>query len=230
MKKLLFSKLNLAAADHLLKPRQKNQIFKVASRQSITIGSSLIELLLATALALFAVGTAAQIMNNLHNSGRNRQAGATGAIAVAISNDLAWFRQYAVLWRLQQGPFPALDIAVTKINYGPGTPNIYAPDVSTECNPSAATATNMASNFQVDASDAATYVAPINTPPNSVPSNNSSSPIALPAVASGYTMFRSIQPGSTLGTLAITYTLSKSGTILLKRSSLLYLPASGWCT
>jgi hypothetical protein len=88
----------------------------------------------------------------------------------------------------------------------------------------------MANNFQLDAANSDTYRPPINTPPNPVPGDNSSKPIALPVVASGYTLVRSIQPDSPLGTLAITYTLSKSGSEVFRRSSLLYLPASGWCT
>lgn len=194
----------------------------------------MIELLLASALALFAASTAAQMMNNFYNSGMNHRAAATSVIEVAISNDLAWFRQYAVLWRLQKGPFHNLSTQVTH------TPDPYNQiptanpfnlsnryQVLPECG---ASTTAIATAFQNDAASSTTYVAPINSPPNAVPNDNSSSPIALvAAVASGYTLARVIQPGPTLGTLTITYTLSRLGTNLFERSSSIYLPAAGWC-
>jgi hypothetical protein len=195
----------------------------------------MIELLLASALALFAASTAARMMNNFYNSGMNRRAAATSVIEVAISNDLAWFRQYAVLWRLQSGPFNNLSLDVTH------TPNPYIQipnanpfnltnryQVLPECN---ANINAIATAFQNDAANSTTYVAPINSPPNnnSVPNDNSESSIILPAVASGHNLTRVIQPGPVKGTLTITYTLRRSGTNLFDRSSSIYLPAAGWC-
>lgn len=214
----------------LLKSKNKNRVFNTISSRSKTNGSSMIELLLASALALFAASTAARMMNNFYNSGMNSRAAATSVIEVAISNDLAWFRQYAILWRLQSGPFNNLS---TQVTHTPD-PYIQIPtanltnryQVLPECD---TTATALATAFQNDAANSTTYVAPINSPPNAVPNNNSSSSIALAAVASGHNLTRVIQPGPTQGTLTITYTLSKSGTNLFERSSSIYLPAAGWC-
>ena len=225
MMKLHHKKLNIPATDRLLKPKRKNHIFKVTSSQSNAIGSSMIELLLATALTLSATVTAAKIMNNLYNSGMNRRAAATSAIDVAISNDLAWFRQYAVLWRLERGPFQDLSTDVTRTNtYGPNQSPESSKYVPIHCNASA-----MAIAFRDDAANSTTYVVPINSPPNPVSNSNAASPIALPAAASGYTLVRRIQAGPTFGTLTITYALSDSVTTLFERASSLYLPAAGWC-
>ncbi len=231
--KLLSKRRNPTRIFCLLKSKNKNRAFNTISSLSRTNGSSLIELLLASALALFAASTASRMMNNFYNSGMNRRAASTSVIEVAISNDLAWFRQYAVLWRLQSGPFNNLSLDVT---HTPG-PYIQIPNanpdnltnryqVLPECD---TTPTAIATAFQNDAANSTTYVAPISNPPNAVPNNNSSSSIALPAVAAGHNLTRIIQPGPTQGTLTITYTLSRSGTNLFERSSSIYLPAAGWC-
>jgi hypothetical protein len=192
----------------------------------------MLELLLAAALTLSATVTAAKIMNNFYNSSPpiNRRAAATSAIGVAISNDLAWFRQYAVLWKQQRGPFADLSIQVTHtspyVTNQPDPSNIYEPIYE----PLPCSTDAMAIAFQADAANSTTYVAPINSPPNPVSNNNSPSPIALPAAASGYTLVRRIQPGPTPGTLTITYVVSRLGDNLFARYSSLYLPAAGWCT
>jgi len=233
MTKLLTNRSHFTGTKCLLKPHQKYGIFNISSSQNRAVGSSIIELLLASALALFAASTAAKMMNNFYNSGMNHRAAATSVIEVAISNDLAWFRQYAVLWRLEKGPFNNLSTQVTHT----ADPYTQIPtanpfnlsnryQVLPECG---TTTTAIATAFQNDASSSTTYVAPINSPPNAVPNDNSSSSITLAAVASGYNLSRKIQPGPTKGTLAITYTLSKSGTNLFERSSSIYLPAAGWC-
>jgi hypothetical protein len=234
MTKLLPKPFHFTGTKCLRKTHQKYEIYKFSSSQSKAVGSSLIELLLASTLALFAVSTAAQMMNNFYNSGMNRRAAATSVIEVAISNDLAWFRQYAVLWRLQKGPFNNLSTQVTHTTdpytqIPPANPfnlsNRY--ELLPECS---TTTTAIAIAFQNDAASSTTYVAPINSPPNPVPTDNSSLSIDLTTtVASGYDLARRIQPGPTKGTLTITYTLSKSGTILFERSNSIYLPAAGWC-
>jgi hypothetical protein len=234
MTKLLPKQFRFTGTKCLRKTHQKYEIYKFSSSQSKAVGSSLIELLLASTLALFAVSTAAQMMNNFYNSGMNRRAAAASVIEVAISNDLAWFRQYAVLWRLQIGPFNNLSTQVTHTadpytQIPPANPsnlsNRY--QVLPECD---TTPTAIAIAFQNNAASSTTYVAPINSPPNPVPTDNSSLSIDLTTtVASGYDLARRIQPGPTKGTLTITYTLSKSGTILFERSNSIYLPAAGWC-
>jgi hypothetical protein len=232
--KLLSKRRNPTRIFCLLKSKKKNRVFNTISSRSRTNGSSLIELLLASTLALFAVSTAAQMMNNFYNSGMNRRAAATSVIEVAISNDLAWFRQYAVLWRLQRGPFNNLSTQVTHttdpyIQIPPANPSNLSNgyELLPECS---TTTTAIAIAFQNDAASSTTYDAPINSPPNPVPTDNSSLSIDLTTtVASGYDLARIIQPGPTKGTLTITYTLSKSGTILFERSNSIYLPAAGWC-
>jgi hypothetical protein len=234
MTTLLPKQFHFTGAKCLQKPHQKYGIHNFFSSQSKAAGSSIIELLLASALALIAASAAAQMMNNFHNSGMNRRAAATTVIEVAISNDLAWFRQYAVLWRLQKGPFNNLSTQVTHTadpytQIPPANPfnlsNRY--QELSECN---TTTTAIAIAFQNDAASSTTYDAPINSPPNAVPNDNSSSSIDLTTtVASGYDLARRIQPGPTKGTLTITYTLSKSGTNLFERSNSIYLPAAGWC-
>jgi hypothetical protein len=223
----LFIKIYLERTIRLPKTRLVNQIFKVGSSQTQEMGSSLIELLLATALALIAVSSAAQIMGKLYDSGLNRRAAATSAIEVAISNDLAWFRQYAVLWRLQQGPFDdntlSNNVTHTPAAYTQGTPNEYTP---INCN-----SPDMATTFRNNAADSNTHVSPINSPPYPFISNELSQSIALPVEASKYNLSRKLEPGPVPGTLKITYTLTDPDVVptIFTRSSSLYLPAAGWC-
>jgi hypothetical protein len=234
MTKLLPKQFHFTDTKCLQKNHQKYEIYKFSSSQSKATGSTLIELLLACTLALFAASTAAQMINNFYNSGINRRDAATSVIDVAISNDLAWFRQYAILWRLQKGPFNNLSTQVTHttdpyIQIPPANPfnlsNSY--EVLAECG---TTTTAIAIAFQNAASSSTTYVAPINSPPNTVPNDSSSTTIDLTTtVASGYDLARTIRPGPTKGTLSITYSLSKSGTNLFERSSSIFLPAAGWC-
>jgi hypothetical protein len=234
MTTLLPRRFNFSGTQCLQKPLQKYEIYKFSSSQSKARGSTLIELLLACTLALFAASTAAQMMNNFYNSGMNRRAADTSVIDVAISNDLAWFRQYAVLWRLQRGPFNNLSPQVTHttnpyIQIPTANPFNYSNSYEElpECNTNTL---DLAIAFQNDASNSATYEAPINSPPNTVPNDNSPTTINLATtVASGYDLARRIQPGPTKGSLSITYTLSRSGTNLFERSSSIYLPAAGWC-
>ena len=231
MTKIAARKLNIAGVDRLPKPKCKNHTFIDATSPSKATGSSLIELLLAALLALFAVSTAAQLMSNLHNSGMNRRAAATNAIEAAINNDLTWFRQYALLWRLQRGPFKELPYEVSKTNYtqipNPNINNLFNEyQTLSEC---ATGTTAMATAFQNDAASLTTDFDSIKKPSNLVPNDQSETTITLPAVASDYTLVRRIYPGSTLGTLRITYSLARSGSEILRKSSSLYLPASGWC-
>lgn len=218
-------KIHLDSTICLAKTRLVKQLFKVASNHTKDLGSSLIELLLATALALIAASSAAQIMSKVYDSGLNRRAAATSAIEVAISNDLAWFRQYAVLWRLQKGPFNALSNNVTH------TPTAYEKHTSNEYTPIACNSPGMATAFRDDAADSSTHESPINSPPYPFISNEESQSIALPAVASKYNLSRKLEPGSVPGTLKITYTLTDPDkvTTFFTRSSSLYLPAAGWC-
>jgi hypothetical protein len=229
MTKLLSKPHNLPDFDRLLDPKPKNQIFKVTSNRGKAMGSSLIELLLATAFALFAASTAAQLINNLTTSGMNRRAAATSAIEVAISNDLAWFRQYAVLWQLERGPYETgtLPKEVTQTDYEkilPNTTNKYKEP--TGCGTSA-----LANAFQKDAAKIKTDFDAIKKPPFDIPNGASTTTFDLPKLASDYMLERKIQSNDNVsGTLTITYTLSKSGTNIFERSSSVYLPAAGWCT
>jgi type II secretory pathway pseudopilin PulG len=231
MTKLLSKPHNLTGFDRLLDQKPKNQMFKVASSRSKAMGSSLIELLLATALALFAASTAAQLINSLNTSGLNRRAAATSAIEVAISNDLAWFRQYAVLWQLERGPYETLPKVVTQTDYE----QIPSPNPSNLSNkykePSGCSTSALANAFQKDAAKLKTDFDAIKKPPYDIPNGASTTTFDLPKSASGYMLERRIQPNDKVsGTLTITYTLSKSGTNIFERSSSVYLPAAGWCT
>jgi hypothetical protein len=170
-------------------------------------------------------------MSKVYDSGLNRRAAATSAIEVAINNDLAWFRQYAMLWRLQKGPFDAdalsNNVTHTPTPYTKDTSNEYTPDVIA-CNSPA----GMATAFRVNAASSSTHESPINSPPYPFISNELSQSIALPAVASKYNLSRKLEPGSVPGTLTITYTLSNPDyavPLIFTRSSSLYLPAAGWC-
>ena len=233
MTKFLPKRFHFTSTKCLRKPHQNYEKFELSSSQTKAVGSSIIELLLASTLALFAASAAAQMMNNFYNSGMNRRAAATSVIEVAISNDLAWFRQYAVLWRLQRGPFTNLSTQVTHTpdpyTQIPTANQINLSNRYQELPECGTTTTAIAIAFQNDAASSTTYEAPINIPPNAVPNDNSSSSIELATVASGYDLARVIQPGPTKGTLTITYTLSESGTNLFERSNSIYLPAAGWC-
>ena len=220
--------IHLDSTIRLAKTGLVKQFFKVASNQTKDVGSSLIELLLATALALIAASSAAKIISKVYDSGLNRRAAATSAIEVAISNDLAWFRQYAMLWRLQNGPFDA-DALSNNVTH---TPTAYTQDTPNEYTPIACNSPDMATTFRDDAASSSTHVSPINSPPYPFISNELSQSIALPVVSSKYKLFRMLEPGPVRGTLKITYTLTNPDYVvptIFTRSSSLYLPAAGWC-
>ncbi len=208
---------------------QKNKGFRVPASQNKSLGSSMIELLMATVVALFAASAAAQIINNLNNSGLNRRAGAGSAIDVAVNNDLTWFQQYAQYWRQLKGPYLSLPIEVTKTATYTQIQNseskVYVPNDPSEC-----VGNSMAISFLQDAASSSTYTPPINNPPNPISANGSSQNISLPNVASEYTLTRQIQTGVATGTLRITYTLRKAGGIQYVKNSSVFLPASGWCS
>ena len=208
----------------------------------------MIELLIATVLALAAASSSVQIINSLNTSGLNRRVAATSAIEVAISNDLAWFRQYAVLWRMLTGPFETLDTELidrvtnlrssTYSKRSSGNLSTYEPP--SECPSTITTTTDMAEQFQDDAANLYMYLPsndqppnPINAPPNPVPNGASETTIALPKSASGYSLKRTIQPDSSVpGVLTITYSLTNPNfkpPQIFTRSNSLYLPAAGWC-
>lgn len=231
MAKLFSEPLDLVVVTHsFIRSKQKNQIFKISSSQINDMGASMIELLFAVFLALFAAGTSAQLMNNLSNSGLNRRAAATSAIEVAISNDLAWFRQYAVLWRLGKGPYVTLPPEVTKTSYTqiPPPNTLKLSNKYTDL-PGCGTAA-MANAFQNDASNIEADFDSIKKPPYKVPKGAAAEKLDLPKSASDYKLERKIQPDDDIpGTLTITYNLTKSGSNIFERSSSLYLPAAGWC-
>ena len=241
-------KLNSFRINCLQKTKQRRQILKIASRQIQEQGSSTIELLIATVLALAAASSSVQIINSLNTTGLNRRAAATSAIEVAISNDLAWFRQYAVLWRMLTGPFETLDTELidrvtnlrssTYSKRSSGNLSTYEPP--SECPSTTTTTTDMAEQFQDDAANLYMYLPandqppnPINAPPNPVPNGASETTIALPKSASGYSLKRTIQPDSSVpGVLTITYSLTNPNfkpPQIFTRSNSLYLPAAGWC-
>ena len=193
----------------------------------------MIELLIASVVALFAASAAAQIINNLTQSGLNRRAAASSSIEVAITNDLAWFRQYSALWRMLKGPYTYLSTGITQTDYyqkvaDPSDPSQYLTYPPNEC--SAATPTAMATAFQQNASNPATYVSPLNPPDNPIPADATLQRMSLPSRASEYSLYRKVEPGTNSGTLTITYILQRSGSTLFVRPSTLYLPAAGWCS
>jgi hypothetical protein len=98
MAKLFPEKVHLDGTSRLQKSRNNNQIFKVIPSKNKHIGSSIVELLLATTLALTAASVSAQMISRLYASGMNSRAAANSAVEVAINNDLAWYRQQAVNW------------------------------------------------------------------------------------------------------------------------------------
>jgi len=205
--KLFLKKNHLDDISCLQKPRTNNQIFKFSSSKNKDNGSSMVELLLATTLALVAINASAQLISRLYTSGLNSRAAANSAVEVAINNDLAWFRRFAVFW--QRSTIP------------PGCSSI--PTVS-----------KMADEFLKDVADQTNYpplaVNPPSTdnPPNTVPNATN----ILPNSVSGYTLSRAIKPNNSVsGALRITYTLTvpNTTTTIFVRSSSLYLPAAGWC-
>ena len=213
MAKLFPEKIQLDGTSRLLKRRKINQISQVSSSKNKNIGSSMVELLLATTLALVAVNASAQLISRHYISGVNSRAAANRAVEVAINNDLAWFRRYAVHWKRHDSSQPSYE----------------QPPGCGEPTPPATTATTMAIRFLSYANDSTTYLPSTdNPPPNTVPSATN----ILPNSTSGYTLSREIQPDpSVSGALKITYTLTVLGTStpIFVRSSSLYLPAAGWC-
>jgi len=228
MKKTLTKQIGLTGIRCLQQMQNKNPISNINSCQSKAAGSSMIELLIATFLALFAASTAAQIINKLNTSGLNHRAAANSAIEVAISNDLAWFRQYAVLWQLETGPYEILDEDVTQTNY------TKDPTVKYKDHPGCGTPA-LANDFQKDAANFEKDFDSIKKPPYEVPKGTASITIDdLPKSSSGYKLKRRIEPNNDLpGTLTITYTLTNQAfdpPQIFERSTSLYLPAAGWCS
>jgi hypothetical protein len=211
--KLFLKKNHLDDISCLQKPRTNNQIFKFSSSKNKDNGSSMVELLLATTLALVAINASAQLISRLYTSGLNSRAAANSAVEVAINNDLAWFRRFAVFWQRTTIP--------------PGCSSIPTVTVS-----------KMADDFLKDAADQTKYpplaVNPPSTdnPPNTVPNATN----ILPSSVSGYTLSRAIKSDNDVsGALIITYTLTVTGTApnttttIFVRSGSLSLPAAGWC-
>ena len=224
MAKLFPEKIQLDGTSRLQKPRYNNQISKVSSSKNKDIGSSMVELLLATTLALVAFNASAQLISRHYTSGVNSRATANRAVEVAINNDLAWFRRYAVHWKCIIDPLN-----------GPLCSSPLSYQILPECT---STSSEMASAFRVDAANPATYppltVVPPSSDvsPNPVPNDARLTAISIPNANSVYNLERRIQPDpSVLGALTITYTLTVPGTStpILVRSSSLYLPAAGWC-
>jgi hypothetical protein len=227
MAKLFPEKIQLDGTSRLQKPRYNNQISKVSSSKNKNIGSSLVELLLATTLALVAVNASAQLISRHYISGVNSRAAANRAVEVAINNDLAWFRRYAVHWKCIIDPLNSLCSSPLSYQILPECPSTSTSSVIA-----------MASAFRVDAANPATYppltVVPPSSdePPNPVPNDARLTAISVPNANSVYNLERRIQPDpSVSGALTITYTLTVPGTStpIFVRSSSLYLPAAGWC-
>jgi type II secretory pathway pseudopilin PulG len=222
---------NLDGTHLLKKPRRNIQLFKVISSQTKEAGFSIIELLMASILALVAVNASAQLINHLSTSGLNRRTEATSAIEVAISNDLAWFRQYAKLWKLAEGPYTTLQQTVAKTPYkqlgSSNLSNIYKPQTNI-CGTSA-----FANAFQKDAASLKVNFDSITKPPYDIPNGNSMTTLNLPKSASGYKLERRIEPdGNISGSLMISYTLTNpafDNPLIFERFSSIYLPAAGWC-
>jgi hypothetical protein len=184
---------------------------------------------LASFIALVAVNASAQIINNIRTSGLNRRAEATSAVEVAISNDLAWFRQYAVLWKLEEGPYtPILQTAVAKTKYNgklllSSNPNKYKPPSSLCGTPA------FANEFQKDAASLKVNYDTLQLPPYKIPVGDSATTLDLPKSASGYKLERKIVSNDIAGSLKISYTLTFDDSDIFKRFSSIYLPAAGWC-
>jgi hypothetical protein len=223
----LIKKHDLDATHLLNKPMKNIQLFKVISGRTKETGFSIIELLLASFIALVAVNASAQIISNISTSGLNRRAEATSAVEVAISNDLAWFRQYAVLWKLSEGPYTHLQLAVAKTSYDgklltPSHPNIYEPKVDL-CGTTA-----FANQFQKDAASLKVNYDTLKLPPYKIPDDDSATTLDLPKSVSGYKLERKIVSNDN-GSLQISYTLTFDDSVVFKRFNSIYLPAAGWC-
>jgi hypothetical protein len=224
----LIKKHDLDATHLLNKPMKNIQLFKVISGQTKETGFSIIELLLASFIALVAVNASAQIISNISTSGLNRRAEATSAVEVAISNDLAWFRQYAVLWKLSEGPYaPPLQLAVAKTTYAgklspSSNPNKYKPPLSL-CGTTA-----FANQFQKDAASLKVNYDTLKLPPYKIPDGDSATTLDLPKSVSGYKLERKIVSNDN-GSLQISYTLTFDDSVVFKRFNSIYLPAAGWC-
>jgi len=223
----LLKKHNLDGTHLLNKPRKNIQLFKVISGQTKEAGFSIIELLLASFIALVALNATAQIINNISTSGLNRRAEATSAVEVAISNDLAWFRQYAVLWKLKKGPYDSLQLAVAKTKYDgklspSSNPNIYQP-------PPMCGTPAFANEFQKDAASLKVNYDTLQLPPYKIPVGDSATTLELPKSVYGYKLERKIVSNDIAGSLKISYTLTFDDSDIFKRFSSIYIPAAGWC-
>jgi type II secretory pathway pseudopilin PulG len=235
MLKPLLRKHYLDGTSLLDKSKKNIQLLKVNSSHIKETGFSIIELLLATVMALVAVNASAQLINHLNTSGLNSRAAANSAVEVAINNDLAWFRQYAVLWQLKTGPYETetLPKAVTKTDYN----QIQFPNtsyLSNEYVPQSGCGTPaLANDFQKDAASIKDDFDILKKPPYDIPKDALATTLKLPISATGYKLERKIESNSTVsGSLTISYTLTNStfnNPLVFKRFSSIYLPAAGWC-
>ena len=199
MAKLFLEKIQLDGTSRLLKRRKINQISKVSSSKNKNIGSSMVELLVATTLALVAVNASAQLISRHYISGVNSRAAANSVVEVAINNDLAWFRRYAVLWQRNTSNL------TYKIPTGCGEPT-----------PPATTATTMAEAFLSYA----------NT--NSIPNATISLPSSASGYTLSREIQPDPSVSGAL-TITYTLTVPDTSTTIFVRSNSLYLPAAGWC-
>ena len=200
MAKLFPEKIHLDGTSRLRKPMSTNQIFKISSSKNKDIGSSMVELLLATTLALVAVNASAQLISRHYTSGMNRRAAANRAVEVAINNDLAWFRRYAVHWRRHNLNQPSYE-------QPPG------------CGETTPPATTMANEFLQYAIDSTTYLPSTDT--NNLPNSTSGYTLSR-AIESDNSLSGAL-------TITYTLTVPGTSTPIFVRSSSLYLPAAGWC-
>ena len=199
MAKLFPEKIRLDGTSRLLKRRKINQISKVSSSKNKNIGSSMVELLVATTLALVAVNASAQLISRHYISGVNSRAAANRTVEVAINNDLAWFRRHAVLWQRNTSNL------TYEIPTGCGEPT-----------PPSTTATTMA----------AAFLSYANT--NSVPNATISLPSSASGYTLSREIQPDPSVSGAL-TITYTLTVPGTSTPIFVRSSSLYLPAAGWC-
>jgi hypothetical protein len=234
MLKPLLRKHYLDGTSLLDKSKKNIQLLKVNSSHIKETGFSIIELLLATVMALVAVNASAQLINHLNTSGLNSRAAANSAVEVAINNDLAWFRQYAVLWQLKTGPYKTLPEDITKTVYNQiPLPNNISNLSNEYAQHSGCGTPALANDFHKDAANIKSNFDALKKPPYDIPNGASTTTFNLPKSATGYKLERKIESDISIpGSLTISYTLTNStfkNPQVFKRFSSIYLPAAGWC-
>lgn len=183
-------------------------------------GLTMAELLIAfTIIAAVFTGLANVSIGQM---GYAKRSSSVNDVEAAISQDLAWLRSYARIWKLAEGPY-ALPISQTKTaTYVQSTTSLkYQPDVE-DCDAEA----NIAAAFLEDAASVVT--SPVR--PFTVPTAPGATTLPLSGDASAFVLTRTISTdGAENNRIRVRYNLTGTDAPPLTRNSSILIEAASWC-